>query len=56
MYVGAPFEGPQGGEKGHVTTIASEPFDMQPDHWRAVEEGSFVHIADGAVTQTRVYL
>ena len=56
MYVGAPFEGPQGAEKGHATTIASEPFDMQADHWRAVEEGTFVHIADGVVTQTKLYL
>ncbi len=56
MYVGAPFEGPQGADKAYVTTIASEPFDNEADHWRAVEEGCFLHIENGAVTQTKIYL
>jgi len=56
MYVGAPFHGPHGADAAHITTIASEPFDTQEDHWRAVEEGTFLHIRDGAVTQTKIYM
>ncbi len=51
MYMGAPFSG---GEQ--ITTIASEPFDTRSDHWLAVEEGTALHIANGASTQTKIYL
>jgi glutamine amidotransferase len=54
MYVGAPFGSAD--EDSSITTIASEPFDTQDDHWRAVEEGTFLHVADGAVAQTRICL
>lgn len=54
MYVGAPFGA--AGAVDAITTVASEPFDHHADHWRAVEEGCFLHVARGAVTQTRVYL
>lgn len=53
MYVGAPFGATQG---AGLTTIASEPFDACADHWRAVEEGMFLHVANGSVTQTKIYL
>ena len=56
MYVGAPFKGPHGTTKDYITTLASEPFDTQDDHWRAVEESCFLHINDGTVTQTKIYL
>ena len=56
LYVGAPFEGPGGADGEYITTIASEPFDNEAAHWRAVEEGTFLHVSDGAVTQTRIYL
>jgi len=56
MYVGTPFEGPDGARKDYITTLASEPLDTQAEHWRAVEEGCFLHINDGAVTQTKIYL
>ncbi len=56
MYLGAPFAGPDGAAGDYITTIASEPFDNEAAHWRAVEEGTVLHICDGAVTRTKIYL
>ena len=56
MYLGAPFAGPHGVAGDCITTIASEPFDNDAAHWRAVEEGTVLHLRDGVATQTKIYL
>ena len=56
MYLGAPFAGPHGGGGDYVTTIASEPFDNDAAHWRAVEEGTVLHLCEGVAAHTKIYL
>ena len=56
MYMGAPFHAREGVNGTHITTLASEPFDTHADHWHAVEEGTFLNVIDGAVTQTKIFL
>ena len=56
MYLGAPFASPHGADGDYITTIASEPFDNDAAHWRAVEEGTVLHLHDGAAMQTKIYL
>ena len=55
MYLGAPFADPHGADRDAITTIASEPFDNDAAHWRAVEEGTVLHLHDGLATQTKIY-
>jgi len=54
LFYGTPDNHEKHLDKGTVSTIASEPFDDDLDHWNEVEESSYISWVDGKVAINRL--